>query len=172
MDQPTTPGTSSARPAGRVVARRPPSPRESSRSRPPTRPTGQFDAHPECVKAAEQAAALLEELGHSVENSYPRDLDDPDYIPNFLARWTCGVDWNIKYWSAAIGREIGPEDVEPCTWALAEAGRGHSGGDLLRAVEHAQAGARRVASWWADDGYDLLLTPTCGEPPPRLGEPD
>jgi amidase len=28
---------------------------------------------------------------------------------------------------------------------------------------------RRVASWW-DDGWDLLLTPTLGAPPPRLGE--
>jgi amidase len=137
-----------------------------------TPPTGQFEAHPECVKAAREAAALLEELGHHVENSYPSDLDDPEYIPNFLIRWTAGVDWNIKYWSAAIGREIGPDDVEPCTWALAEQGRAHSGGDFLRAVENAQAGARRVASWWDDDGYDLLLSPTCGEPPPRLGEHD
>jgi amidase len=137
-----------------------------------TPPTGQFEAHPECVKAARDAAALLVELGHHVENSYPHDLDDPEYIPNFLIRWTAGVDWNIKYWSAAIGREIGPDDVEPCTWALAEAGRSRTAGEYLRAVENAQAGARRVASWWADDGYDLLLTPTCGEPPPRLGEHD
>ena len=26
-----------------------------------------------------------------------------------------------------------------------------------------------MASWWAQDGFDLLLTPTCGEPPPPLG---
>jgi amidase len=135
-------------------------------------PGGQFEAHPECVAAAEGAAALLEELGHGVERSYPADVDDPGYIANFLTRWTAGVDWNLKYWGAKIGREIGPEDVEPCTWALAEQGRAHAGGDLLLAVEEAQAGSRRIASWWADDGFDLLLTPTCAEPPPRLGEHD
>ena len=27
---------------------------------------------------------------------------------------------------------------------------------------------RRLAAWW--DGWDLLLTPTLGGPPPRLGE--
>ena len=137
-----------------------------------TPPGGQFEAHPECVAGAEGAAALLEELGHGVERSYPADLDDPSYIVNFLTRWTAGVDWNLKYWGAKIGREIGPDDVEPCTWALAEQGRTHAASDLLLAVEEAQAGSRRIASWWADDGFDLLLTPTCAEPPPRLGEHD
>jgi amidase len=137
-----------------------------------TPPGGQFDTHPDCVAAAEGAATLLERLGHHVERSYPSDLDDPTYVENFLIRWTSGVDWNLRYWGKAIGRELGPDDVEPCTWALAEQGRTHSGGALLAAHEEAQAGSRRIASWWADDGFDLLLTPTCAEPAPRLGEHD
>jgi amidase len=137
-----------------------------------TPPGGQFETHPECVAGAENAAALLSELGHDVEPSYPAAMDDPDLVPNFLIRWTSAVDWNLRYWSAAIGRELGPEDVEPCTWALAEQGRAHSAGVLLRAIEEAQLGSRQIASWWADDGFDLLLTPTCAEPPPRLGEHD
>src|SRR5207248_3378044 len=124
------------------------------------------------VTAAEDAAALLEELGHDVERSYPAEMDNPDLVSNFLTRWTAGVDWNLKYWGAAIGRELGADDVEPCTWALAEQGRTHSGGDLLRAIEEAQRGSRRLATWWSEDGFDLLLTPTCAEPPPRLGEHD
>ena len=135
-------------------------------------PGGQFETHPECVAAAEQAAALLEELGHVVERSYPPDMDDPNLVANFLVRWSAGVDWNLKYWSAAIGRELGPDDVEPTTWALAEQGRTHSAGELLLAIEEAQKGSRQIASWWSDDGFDLLLTPTCAEPPPRLGEHD
>jgi len=135
-------------------------------------PGGQFETDPECVAAAEAAAAALEELGHSVERSHPVELDDADQITNFLIRWTAGVDWNLKYWSAALGRELGADDVEPCTWALAEQGRTHSAGELLRAIEQAQASARRIASWWADDGFDLLLTPTCAEPPPALGSFD
>jgi amidase len=135
-------------------------------------PGGQFATHPECVTAAEYAAALLEELGHDVERSYPNELDDPDQVASFLVRWTGGIDWNLKYWSAVLGRELGPNDVEPSTWALAEQGRSHSAGDLLRTMEHAQASSRRIAAWWGDDGFDLLLTPTCAEPPPRLGEFD
>ena len=135
-----------------------------------TPPGGQFNAHPDCAAAAQAAARLLEQLGHNVQESHPHELDDPEQIASFLVRWTAGVDWNLKYWSAAIGREIGRDDVEPCTWALAEQGRTHSAGDLLRAFERAQASTRRIASWWADEGFDLLLTPTCAEPPPRLGE--
>jgi amidase len=135
-------------------------------------PGGQFATHPECVTAAEYAAALLEELGHDVERSYPNELDDPDQVASFLVRWTGGIDWNLKYWSAVLGRELGPDDVEPSTWALAEQGRSHSAGDLLRTMEHAQVSSRRIAAWWGDDGFDLLLTPTCAEPPPRLGEFD
>ncbi|HUE28819.1 MAG TPA: amidase [Solirubrobacteraceae bacterium] len=137
-----------------------------------TPPGGQFETHAECVAAAESAAAALEELGHHVERSHPSELDDPNQVPDFLVRWTAGVDWNMKYWGAKINRDLGADDVEPCTWALAEQGRAHSAADLLRATEKAQASSRRVAAWWAEDGYDLLLTPTCAEPPPRLGEFD
>jgi amidase len=134
-------------------------------------PGGMFETHPECVAAAEDAAALLEELGHHVESAHPAEMDDPELIGNFLVRWTAGVDWSLKYWSDKLGRELGEDDVEPCTWALGAQGRTHSAGDLLRAIELAQASTRRVAQWWTD-GFDLLLTPTCGEPPPTLGEFD
>jgi amidase len=134
-----------------------------------TPPGGQIEAHPECIAAAEAAAALLEELGHGVEQSFPDDFSDPEYVANFLVRWTAGVDWSLKYWGGKIGREIGAEDVEPTTWALAEQGRSHSAGDLLLAIEAAQAATRRTAAWWADGGFDLLLTPTCAQPPPPLG---
>ena len=38
-------------------------------------------------------------------------------------------------------------------------------------MEYAQAAARRAAEFWAS-GFDLLLTPTLGEPPTPLGAYD
>ncbi len=131
-------------------------------------PGGQFEAHPDCVAAAESAARLLESLGHGVEDSYPDAFDEPDYIPNFLVRWTSGVDYNLKYWERRTGETIGPDDVEPLTWALAEQGRAHSAADYLAAMEYAQVVSRRGAEWWAG-GFDLLLTPTMAIPPTEIG---
>jgi amidase len=131
-------------------------------------PGGHFEAHPDCVAAAEQAARLLESLGHRVEPSYPDALDDEGYIEKFLVRWTSGVDYGLRYWERKTGQSIGPDDVEPLTWALAEQGRAHSAAGYLEAMEYAQLVARRGAEWWT--GHDLLLTPTMALPPAPLGE--
>jgi amidase len=131
-------------------------------------PGGQFDAHPDCVAAAEDAARLLESLGHHVETSHPTALDEEDYIPNFLVRWTSGVAFGLRYWERRTGRSIGPDDVEPLTWALAEQGRTHGADAYLEAIEYAQAVTRRATQWWAE-GNDLLLTPTLALPPAELG---
>jgi len=78
------------------------------------------------------------------------------------------VAWNLKYWEAKTGKPIGPDDVEPSTWALAEMGRAHGAAEYLRAVEFHQRLSRRVAEWW-EGGFDLLLTPTTAEPATPLG---
>jgi amidase len=134
-----------------------------------TAPGGQWEPHADVVAATEAAGKLLESLGHGVEpGAYPASLDDPEYIPHFLVRWSSGTAWALRWWEARLGREIGPDDVEACTWALAEMGRQHSGADLFVALEKSQQAGRRAAEWHEE--YDLLLTPTMGEPPTSIGE--
>jgi amidase len=133
-----------------------------------TPPGGQLESDPECIAAAQAAASALERLGHHVEPAHPEAIDDEQYVETFLVRWTAGVAWNLKYWEAKTGKAIGPGDVEPATWALAEAGRTHSAADYLRAVEYHQRLSRRLAEWW-EGGFDLLLTPTTAEPATPLG---
>ena len=130
-------------------------------------PGGQAETHPDCVAAAEETARTLESLGHSVELSHPPALDDPGYIDNFLVRWTAAVAAGLDFWSLRTGEPIGPDDVEPLTWALAEQGRGHSASAYLMAVGYAQLVSRSLAQWWQD--FDLLLTPTMALPPAELG---
>jgi len=131
-------------------------------------PNGQFEVHPECVVGAEAAGKLLESLGHSVESSHPAAFDDPDYTERFIQRWTAGIAWNLDYWSRKTGVEVTEKGVEGSTWALAEMGRSFSGPDYLGALEYQQRSARATAAWW-EQGFDLLLTPTMGEPPTPLG---
>jgi amidase len=77
------------------------------------------------------------------------------------------VDFNLRYWERRTGQQIGPDDVEPLTWALADQGRSHSAAAYLESMEYAQAVARDGANWWTD--HDLLLTPTLALPPAEVG---
>ena len=131
-------------------------------------PGGAVTVHPDCVAAAEAAGALLESLGHSLEVSHPKALDDPDYTGHFITNWAAGAAWNLDYWSRRTGTDVTQADVEPLTWALAEVGRSGSAADWLWAREWLQVNARDIAAWWTE-GHDLLVTPTIAEPPPPLG---
>jgi amidase len=132
-----------------------------------TSPAG--DLHPDCEHAVRRAAALLERLGHHVEASHPRVLDDPSTAQTFGARWCTQALRTVTATGQLVGRPLTADDVEPITWIMAEAGKGFSGLDYATALHASMVFTRRVASWW-DDGWDLLLTPTLGATPPKLGE--
>jgi amidase len=135
-----------------------------------TQATGHLaEVHADCVAAAQDAARLLASLGHVVEESYPPALDDAEFQVHFGAVVTSWTARDLDFWSAQTGHTIGPHDVEPYTWALAEMGRAVSAKDYVAAAVWLQAYTRRLASWWAG-GFDLLLTPTMAEPPVKLGE--
>src|SRR5438477_6162368 len=108
-------------------------------------PGGQFDVHPDCVAAAREAARLLESLGHRVEEAYPPALDDPEAARAALAVVTTWTARDLAYWSERTGRTIGPRDVEPMVWGIAELGRAVSGLEYVRAVEYMQRFTRRMA---------------------------
>jgi amidase len=121
--------------------------------------------HPECVAAVEGVARLLASLGHAIEIS----LDDSQTTACFFDVFNVNTVYELDQIAERIGREIREEDLEPLTWASAELGREVSSSRYVTAVGRMHAWTRRVASWW-ESGFDLLLTPTIAEPPPRLGE--
>jgi amidase len=126
----------------------------------------------DCVAAADAAAALLEAAGHHVETTRVAALDAPEFVDKFVLVWSAGTAFDIDhYWPARLGRPIGQDDVEPLTWALAELGRSASASDFLAAREWLQSVSRDVALWY-EDGFDVLVTPTLAQRPPKLGEFD
>ncbi len=127
---------------------------------------GELD--PECREAVEGAARLLESLGHAVEPSHPPALDDAESVKGFLTVVSAGVAFALDAAAAKLGRALVAEDVEPLTWAVAQAGRAISAPAYVAAVAANHAHGRRLASWWGA-GFDLLLTPTCAKPPPPIG---
>jgi len=129
------------------------------------------DADPEVVVAAQAAAAALEGCGHEIEQPDLSALQTIDMVEPFLVRWAAGQAATLDQLGMVGGAPIGPDDVEPLTWALAEIGRNRSAGEYLAAVGQHQVMSRMLAGVH-ESGFDLLLTPTLGEPPPALGSFD
>ncbi|UCE85768.1 MAG: amidase [Deltaproteobacteria bacterium] len=126
--------------------------------------------HPECAAAANHAARLLAGCGHHVEDSYPDALDDPESMGPFATVIMAAVLRDVGVWGERIGRRLTQSDVEPLTWAVCELARKSSISRYLAAVEFLNGHGRRLGAWWDTGGFDLLVCPTSGEPPPPLGK--
>ena len=122
---------------------------------------------PVVVEAVQSAAKALEGLGHEITTPDLGQFQQADVEPTFMARWAAGQAQGLATLGGMIGREITSDDVEPLTWALAEMGKGISAPDYLMAVAQHQLISRGIAGLY--DSFDLMLTPTLGEPPPPLG---
>jgi amidase len=128
--------------------------------------SGVAEVHPECARAVDLTARLLAELGHRVA---PARLPALDQRPDANAWIGASVAHDLERIGRAVGAKIGPDDLEPMNWMIAENARRLSAVDYVAAAEAGQAWARRIQQWWAD-GHDVLLTPTLTTPPPRLGQ--
>lgn len=125
--------------------------------------------HDDCVAAARSAATMLEGLGHRVSPESPTALADESLSGRFMALWATQMAMAVKGFGATLGRELTEDDVEPVNWVQAEYAKQLSAVDYAGALAAAYAFRRNVQQWWAD-GWDLLVTPTLGEPPPPLEE--
>jgi amidase len=120
------------------------------------------------VGVVEGAGKLLESLGHAVEASFPAALLDRDPMVGMGGWVAAGVARDLDRWSAATGDPIGPDDVEPSNWAMAERARSLTAVEVIAQSEEMWAWSRRVAAWWAD-GFDVLVMPTMPSPAFLLG---
>lgn len=131
------------------------------------RPGGLGLPHADCIAAVEHVVRVLQGLGHRVEDSAPAILDAED-DGSILTIFAVSIARDLERWSARIGRDIGPDEVEATNRVAAELGRSVSATRYVEAVEHLQGYGRELASWWAG-GFDLLVTPTLACPPWPLG---
>ncbi len=130
--------------------------------------------HPECRAAVQAAGRLLEQLGCTVESGHPEAMFDEQFGQYFIATIAGDTALTLFLLQQVIGRPIRDEELEPRNQAY------RSGGDALPARDYLGARfwlaswVRRMAEWWTPlegdrQGFDLLVTPTVGAPPPRLG---
>jgi amidase len=124
---------------------------------------------PDCQQAAEEAAALCEELGHDVDVAMPPF--DVEMMTNaFLTIWAAGATATIDLLQLSSGRAPAAEFFEPLTWALYERGRKTSASDYQKAVALTQLAGRQIGAFF--ESYDAWLSPTLARPPMRNGTLD
>ena len=126
------------------------------------------EPHPDCRAAAENAAHLLEDLGHAVEPSGPTVLERAEDFAGAGLVMMVSIARELDRWSARTGRTIGQHDVEPTNWWAAQIGRAVSAPQYVEATEQLHRAARALAAWW-EEGFDVLVTPMLSQPPPLLG---
>jgi amidase len=122
---------------------------------------------PACEQAARDAAALLESLGHRVEEIAP-PWSGRDVLAEFTRIWAPMISVVVLVGGRIRGREPTEADVEPLTWLLWENARAHTSLEYVAAEGRIKALAREVVSYLV--GYDAVLTPALARPPIPIGE--
>jgi amidase len=117
----------------------------------------------DCTEAVDACGELLESLGHAVAPDGPARLFDDEFVANWTGIAAARLKRLLEVFATALGRVPGSQDVEPYQLAFAATGD-MTASELLAREEWQQVYAARIASWW-EQGFDLLLTPTTGQPP-------
>ncbi|GAA2154032.1 amidase [Nocardioides koreensis] len=126
--------------------------------------------HRDCLAVLDETVDLLRSLGHTVVERELTELT-PEVGSAIGRMYGAFVDWAVRYWVRETGRFPEQRELEPLTRLYWARGRDVRGGELMMAVTTVQAFAREVAAAYdGPGGFDVWLSPTLAEPPPRLGE--
>jgi amidase len=127
------------------------------------------DLDPLCEQAVQDAAELLTELGHDVEE-VQAPWGSQDLLEVFTLAFGTAVGLGIYFGGLVSGREPSPDLVEPLTWAVWEGVRDRSALDYLVSRTQLGAVARGVVALW--ETHDVVITPGLAERPVPIGEID
>lgn len=120
----------------------------------------------ECVAAVEDAARLLADMGHIVEEARP-SADTTGMMRAWMKIVACGTALWIDQAERKRGKKAGPDDVEGICLSARDYARTISGADYLEAVGTIHAYGRAMAAFF--EPWDMLLTATLAEPPAKIG---
>jgi amidase len=121
---------------------------------------------PDAAAAVANAARLLADLGHDVEEASP-EYDAPLLLDAFMTYFAAGVGHAIEEHAAASGKVPSSELIERNNLWLWEQSKKIGSTDYLRAIAKQNTVTRQFARFFGD--HDIWLTPTTADPPPPLG---
>ena len=120
----------------------------------------------ECLRAVDEAAMLLETLGHRVvEASPPGSWEELSH-----ARWVLvasNISLAVRRRAEQLGRELKPDIVDPVIWNAVAFSATLDIEAYPAALQSIHKQGRLMAAF--HQTYDLLLSPTLAKPPIPLG---
>jgi amidase len=117
--------------------------------------------------AARDAAALLESLGHHVEE-ITAPWSGRDLLPDFTRAFGPLTSMATLVGGRLAGREPVESDVEPLTWVMWERARSQDTLTMLDAQGRLERVAREIVAGLAR--FDVVLTPALAQRPVPIGE--
>ncbi|GAA3923269.1 amidase [Litoribacillus peritrichatus] len=130
-------------------------------------PTG-GTVNPECKRAVEKTAKLLESLGHIVEEATP-EYDATQLYQSYLAMNLGETAAAIGHIEQQLGRALKPgKDIEIMTALLVKLGETYSAKEFAQTLHAWNIYARTMGEFHKK--YDLYLTPTMADLPAKVGE--
>ncbi len=124
---------------------------------------------PECERATLEAAQLLSELGHDVEE-VAAPWGEQDLLETFTLAFGTPIALGIFFGGMVSGREPSEELVEPLSWTMWKGIRERSALDYLLARTQLGAISRGIVALW--ESHDVVMTPALAERPVPIGEID
>jgi amidase len=119
--------------------------------------------------AVRDAADLLAELGHEVEEIDP-PWDQPQLLELFNVAFGTFIALVVGFGATIAGREPTPEEVEPLSLTMFRRATENSALALHASITQLEAFSRTLVAHL--DPYDAVLTPALAERPLELGEID
>ncbi len=130
------------------------------------KPLNDAEVDPDCLAAVEKTAALLESLGHRVEEAMPPG-DGEELGQAILRVAACNLSLSLKTYGRLRGKAVTAEEVERVTWDCVKLAEELSVEDYPAAINSFHRQGRAMANFHRT--YDLLLSPTLATPAPKLG---
>src|SRR5580692_6984216 len=103
---------------------------------------------PECRAAVAKTAALLESLGHHLDQSAPAAMFEPEIAQHFNTIIAADTEATMQAFEMLLGRPIGDDEIEPRNAAYRRAGRQLSAPAYLQSRAWLGIWARQMADWW------------------------
>jgi amidase len=123
-----------------------------------------IEVDPEVARAVKNAASLLAEMGHTVEEVTP-DYDGLKAARHFIDVWFFGFDLRAQGYARRTEQKIGPETLEPVVLAIYEYAQTITPERFLNSMSVLNSVRRKLGQVYQT--FDVWLTPTT----PRVAEP-